>query len=310
MPKPYKRKTRDRDPSILVECLTAIQSEGLSVRSAAAQYNLPEATVRRHHHAALLEKAVPRKGSVTSLPSSVEGEIAALIKTSASLGFGFSKEEVKAFVGDYVTAHWNNDDDTGAYLRAHCKFGEGNVPGEDWLIRFTSAHNLSLKKPSSLEKCRKVAASDPYRIYEFYGYLENVVADLQLQDKPHCIYNVDESAFFVDPRGGRVLGTIGEKTQRVISGTGRTCFTAMACISAAGNSLAPLIIFEGKHLYTTWKGSCTSVLPGTQYAVSGKNCLAFTILIIILEVKEYAHLMLVINSLFFHNTMKLILYQY
>lgn len=43
----------------------------------------------------------------------------------------------------------------------------------------------------------------------------------------------------------------------------------MACISAAGVLLPSLIIFQGAHLWTSWKG--TKDLPNTVYACSEKG---------------------------------------
>jgi hypothetical protein len=94
------------------------------------------------------------------------------------------------------------------------------------------------------------------------------VTRLNLRDAPHHIWNLDESAFFTDPRSGKVVAEIGSKTHRASAGTGRNCFTAMACVNASGVALPPLIIFEGKNMYSSWKGQRT--IPKTTISVSGK----------------------------------------
>ena len=68
---------------------------------------------------------------------------------------------------------------------------------------FMVNNNLSLKKPGTLEKVRKLAASNPWIIYEFYDLLEEVMIRLKIEKCPENIYNLDESAFFVDPLGGK-----------------------------------------------------------------------------------------------------------
>jgi hypothetical protein len=60
-----------------------------------------------------------------------------------------------------------------------------------------------------------------------------------------------------------VYGVSGEKVKCVTSGPGYSCLTAMACVSVSGDSLPPLIIFQGKHLYNTWKGMDPSIDPKT-----------------------------------------------
>jgi hypothetical protein len=102
----------------------------------------------------------------------------------------------------------------------------------------------------------------------FYDLIEREIDRLGLKDRQSHIWNFDESAFCVDPSRGRVVAETGSSAFRVTAGTGRECFTAMAAVNAAGESLSPFIIFRGKNLQSTWKGS--SDLPGTAYSVSGE----------------------------------------
>jgi hypothetical protein len=90
-----------------------------------------------------------------------------------------------------------------------------------------------------------------------------------LIESPSHVWNLDETAFFTDPRGVKATSAIGDKAYRIISGCGRSCFTALACVSAAGAVLPPLVIFEGKNSHSTWKGE--KALPGTTYACSANG---------------------------------------
>jgi hypothetical protein len=123
--------------------------------------------------------------------------------------------------------------------------------------------------PSANERVRKEAASDPFLIYQFYDNVEREIDRLDLSASPQSIYNLDESAFFTDPSRGRVVGETGTRAHRTTSGNGRECFTALATVNAAGRHLPPLIIFKGKHFYSSWAGQ--HALPGTTYAISGKS---------------------------------------
>ena len=136
------------------------------------------------------------------------------------------------------------------------------------MTTFLRTYHLSLRKPLNLERSRGEAASDPFVIYEFYGLVECEIQRLDLSKSPEKIWNLDETAFFMDPRGGRVVAPKGSDVHRVISGTGRSCFTALACVSTSGSATAPMVIFSGKNLQSTWLGQ--KVLSNTRYAVSGK----------------------------------------
>ncbi|MFT7914857.1 hypothetical protein, partial [Salmonella enterica] len=89
-----------------------------------------------------------------------------------------------------------------------------------------------------LERARREAISDPFKVYEFYDLVEKEVKRLDIKD-PRNIWNLDETAFFIDPQNGYVIAATGSQTHRAISGTGKKCFTVMACVNAGGDALPP-----------------------------------------------------------------------
>ena len=95
------------------------------------------------------------------------------------------------------------------------------------------------------------------------------MSELNIFDKPHLIWNLDETSFSCDPSKAKGVAGVGQKFHRHITGTGRDNTTVMACVSAAGRALPPLIVFEAAKLWTNWKG--TRDIPGTFYAVAEKG---------------------------------------
>jgi hypothetical protein len=263
----YRRKGNGVDKSRIEACLAYMRNENISLNSAAKHFQLSEATVRRHHKAYLLNKTVSSRGHLSSLPHHIEIELAMVARTAAKNGFGCDKKELQNLVGDFVKDNKDNDDDVSQYLRRNCMFTNGR-PSGDWVTNFMRRHHLSLKTPATLERSRVDAASDPFVIYHFYSVLENTVAQLGIGTNPSAFYNLDETSFLLDPKGGKIIGEIGVETKRITAGSGRTSFTAMVCACADGSVLPPLIIFEAKHFYDQWKGD--KALPGTTYARSGK----------------------------------------
>jgi hypothetical protein len=272
MPWVYKRKKDVRpieDQEKMANCLRRLQEDpNISIRQACNAFDLPLTTVRRHLKASLLQQTLRPPGGIPSLPLDVQADIASIAKTSARHGFGLLFVELKNFIGDYVAANWDSDGDIGAYLRRHCQFVH-RTPSNRWVTLFMKQHHLSLVVPSPVERNRQEAVSDPFLIYEFYDILESEMERLQLKDKPSHIYNVDESAFCTDPKGGKVVTEKGVSTHRTTSGNLRKFFTAMGTVNAAGNSFPPLFIFRAKNFYSSWCGS--KVVPGTTYAISGNN---------------------------------------
>jgi hypothetical protein len=268
MPRKYLLKKEPVDREKLQNCLRVIREEGVSVNAAALQFGIPEATVRRHNNANKFGECVSPIGRVPYVPPDVQSELAVIAKTAARHGFGLTREEVRDLVAGYVQENWDKENVLGMYLRKNCKF-VNRVPSLDWVAQFIEDYNLSLQKASLLERSRKDTASNPFIIYNFYSILEEKVKALDIANSPSSFYNVDESAFFLDPQGGKVIAEVGAKTKRVVAGCGRSCFTAMACVCADGTALPPLIIFQAKHLYDQWKGD--HPLPGTTFARSGKT---------------------------------------
>jgi hypothetical protein len=267
MPRTYVCKKALVDRDAVAQCLQAYDEGGISLRQAATNFNLPYTTVQRHFQAKRQSVTLPPVGRLPSLPIHISTDIAVIAKTAAANGFGLLKVELKAFIGDFLKANWDSDCDVGHYLRQNCRFRD-KVPSDEWLTEFMQHHHLSLVVPSAMEKVRKDATSDPFLIYHYYDILEKEINTLGLQNSPSHIYNVDESAFFLDPSRGKVVAATGAGAQRAIAGSGRDCFTVMATVNAAGQYLAPLIIFKARHLYDSWRGC--KALPGTTYSTSCK----------------------------------------
>ena len=126
------------------------------------------------------------------MPKENEDELALCLQAKARWGFGSTRDEVRDSVRDYVSANKGRDTKLGRYLKIHCQF-KHNKPGEDWLISFMKRYRLSIKRPSKLEKTRKIAASDPEIIYSYLDLLVDEVKKLILSDRPECMLNLDET---------------------------------------------------------------------------------------------------------------------
>lgn len=47
------------------------------------------------------------------------------------------------------------------------------IPGDDWFRSFRKRHNMSLKKPQSVEMARRKVCN-PFTVFEYFGILEEV----------------------------------------------------------------------------------------------------------------------------------------
>jgi hypothetical protein len=159
------------------------------VKRATARYNIPRSTLRDHlkgRRGKVTGSSRGGAGRGTALSADVENLLAKSISTLAKNGFGLTKTEVQDLVAEYLKK-------TGIQSRF-----KNNRPGNDWWLAFKSRYKLSIKKPEGLEHSRKSQLSDPFVIYEFYDRLEKAIEDANLNNKPHQIFNCDETSFCHD----------------------------------------------------------------------------------------------------------------
>jgi hypothetical protein len=173
----------------------------------------------------------------------------------AKNGFGLTKTEVQDLVAEYLKK-------TGIQSRF-----KNNRPGNDWWLAFKSRYKLSIKKPEGLEHSRKSQLSDPFVIYEFYDRLEKAIEDANLNNKPHQIFNCDETSFCHDPKKTKVVAVRGQSCYRHTAANARENTTVLACVNAAGEKMPPLVIFKGKNLWNKWIPA-NETFPGTSYTAT------------------------------------------
>lgn len=91
--------------------------------------------------------------------------------------------------------------------------------------------------------------------------------ELNLEDKPECIWNLDESSLSIDPSRTKVVGEKGQSSSRVTSTSGRDNTTFVLGANAAGRGVPPSIIFKGKNMWDQWQSPLDNN-NGTSYAAS------------------------------------------
>ena len=140
-----------------------------------------------------------------------------------------------------------------------------NRPGRTWTKKFFKRNKLSLKKASMICISRKSNTANPFVIYDFYDKLQFIL-DSNPDITAENIWNCDESGFPTDPAKSKVVGPTNQPAYKLSFGARRENITTLAVCSASGKVLDPLIIFQGKHFQSTWRG--TQALPNCYYGVT------------------------------------------
>ena len=114
---------------------------------------------------------------------------------------------------------------------------------------------------------------NPFLINGFYDLVENEIKRLNIEKRPECIWNLDESGFPMDPHNTETVTLRGQIVAKVMAGTGRENITVLAACNTSGESMPPLIIYSSKaaalnSIPPEWIGDNGIALPGTWYGSS------------------------------------------
>lgn len=256
----YVRKTNrgsNYSKADLQNAVNEIRRGALSIHRAHTMYNIPKTTLF-YHLKGIRGKKSETQGRAPIIPKEDETRLANALRSMEKWGFGISRKELFLLIAHYVEAN---------KLKTPFK---NNIPGDEWFRNFKTRHNLSIKKPQSVEYARK-KMTDPFIINEYFDILDNCLTDLLLRDKPNRIWNLDESSFSHDPYKTKIVGARGKPCSRTVSGPGRENTTVLSAVSASGLKAPPLIVYKGKNIWDAWVPDEEHSFPGMAFAASKKG---------------------------------------
>ena len=225
---PKKRKTWTEEN--MVAAMEAVRN-GDSVRKAAADWNVPKSTLGdrisgRTEHGAL-------SGPERMLSAEDEKKLASYLIDVSKQGYGKSKEII-------------------LYMATQIAVKRGKkVEGclsEMWWRHFLKRNpEISMRATQNFGIVRTLVTRTT--IEQFYERLYETLTDNpygSLLEKPHLIFNCDESGFEFDSINKTVAAARGAKHIPRVSKGQHEKVTVLACSSAAGNSLPPMLIYKSQ----------------------------------------------------------------
>ena len=106
---------------------------------------------------------------------------------------------------------------------------------------------LSLCSTNPLSYVRTTALSQE-KLSAYFDLLEKTLNEKGLLDKPNFIFNMDESGMPLDHKQLKRIATKGSKKVHGQASGNKSQVTIVACASAAGTVLPPMVIFKGERL--------------------------------------------------------------
>lgn len=248
------KRVKKYNENALTAAVESVKNGSLSFKKASEIYNIPRSTlisrVKGWKTRGPSQRTSP--GRVTDLPFETEVELAQHLDTLNRWGFGLSRK-ILCLVGTYVKANG---------LKTRFKDG---IPKKDWFIHFCKRHGLSCKKPIKRQIVR-TEQTTPQVIYGFFDLYESTVKSLDLQDKPHQIFNLDETSLCNDPSNTKVVSKKNQAVFRHTHGSGRSNTSILFCVAASGAKMPPFILYKAKNLWDVWMP--TEAYPNTGYAAT------------------------------------------
>lgn len=237
----------------MIGAVNAVREAGMPYREAARNFNVPVETLRRRVIGTVEIDARP--GPSTVLAKEEEDLLAKYIIDMADMGFGLSREDIMRIA--FVIAERMG--------KSH-PFKDESA-GRGWYEGFRSRHPyLTLRSPQPLSYCRALCSSKTV-VNEFFAKLGAVYGRLNLLTKPMQVFNADETGINVVYKPGKVLAMVGRKNvYSIAAGERGKNHTILACVSASGISLPPLMIYPRKR--SVPEGMRAGAPPDTMFTVS------------------------------------------
>ena len=114
--------------------------------------------------------------------------------------------------------------------------------GKEWMISFKLRHDLAIRQPEATSLAR-ATAFNPHVVGQFYDNLAKVMDRYKFS--PQNIYNLDESGCHTVQSPGHVVTRRGQKQVGSITSAERgQLVTVVYTVSATGNTLPPMLIFQ------------------------------------------------------------------
>jgi hypothetical protein len=217
----------------LTRALNAIKN-GTPCATASKLYKIPRTTLIGKIKGIYPEEC--RSGAPSVLTANEENILSEWIINMGRMGFPVSKDQLL----DSVSLLVKN-------LGRSNHFTNGR-PGRHWYELFSKRHpNISERIAQNL--CASRAAVTKSKIQNWHKEVEDyfISSGINITD-PKRIFNTDESAFFLSPKGRKVLAKKGSKSLHDRSGDDKECLTVVITGNAAGQLAPPMVMYSYERL--------------------------------------------------------------
>lgn len=236
-------------PEAMEKALNAVITQGISIRRAALDYGVPKSTLGDR----VSGRVVPgsTSGPKRILSDEEEEDLVAFVRRCSAVGYPKTRKDVIALVQRIADSR-----------------GINHQISNGWWEKFCARNpSITLRAPVPLSKARAIA-TDSEIVDNYFDLLQKTITEHDLLDKPCQIFNADESGFPLAPKSPKGIHAIGEHSAQAINSGNKSQITILACVSAGGHCLPPMVIWDRKSLSPELTNG---EIPGTIYGLSDKG---------------------------------------
>lgn len=215
--------------------VAAVLDQGLFVKQAAKNYNVPRTTLRRHlAKGGSIKKQLGRR---TVLTEEQENELKTLILDMESRLYGLTLTDIRKLVYQFCEMREIK----------HPFNAEKQLAGKDWADAFLKRHpDISLRVPEPTSVARAIGFNRT-KVEKFFQKYDSIVFKDGRKVIPDTnIYNEDESGYTTVHDPPKILAKKGKRTVGTLTSAEKgKSITAACCMSATGHFVPPLCVSKG-----------------------------------------------------------------
>lgn len=225
-----KKKASKYTDEVLQTALTEIKN-GSPIGTVAKQFGIPKTTLF-YKYKGILKPEVCKPGPQCLLGDEDEENLVRWILHMSDHGFPVTKNQLMNSVQMILNSQKK-------------KVFENNMPGKHWYSAFRARHpQLTERMSRNLAHGRAVVNVE--KIKSWFNYVTEYLGKKDLLNiPPSRSFNCDESAFFLCPKGEKVLAQKGEKlSYNFTNNDDKENLTTLFCGNAAGDLAPPMVMFK------------------------------------------------------------------
>lgn len=225
---------RKYDETQLKDAISAVK-DGMPVATASKTFGVPRTTLR-HKLAGRAPENISKRGPDCVLGSELENKLCEWLINCARAGFPLNKDGLFFSVQKLSAEIFSQLGDKGPYV--------DKLPGKTWYTNFMKRHpELSYKQSEYLNKARASVSED--KIRQWFRHTYTLLGeDAEVLNDPSRVWNMDESAFYLNPTGGCVLAEKGKPVYGTSANSEKENITTLITVNANAEFAPPLTLYK------------------------------------------------------------------